>query len=70
MIDDALQKIFGYFPHSMVYVQACKLNLLSSRERDAFSVSLAAEIALSFSSRDSSETGTSVFSTSILSQLR
>jgi hypothetical protein len=54
----------------MGYVQGCKLNLLSSSEREAVSVSLAAEIALSFSSSDNSETGTSAFSNSILSQLR
>jgi hypothetical protein len=54
----------------MGYVQGRKLNLRSSSERETVSVSLAAEIALSFSSSDNSETGTSAFSNSILSQLR
>lgn len=47
-----------------------QLNLLSSSNRDEFSVSLAAETALCFSSNDSSRGETSAFSNSILSQLR
>ena len=46
------------------------MHLLSSSNREESSVSLAAEMALCFSSNESSMEETSAFSNSILSQLR